>query len=127
MMFYTVKDHYWIINGSKTQVFSSYAKGYVPVDDPRYIVWLANGNLPTRIESEVLLWDVLAEQAPDCLPVITAGTDARKAWLMKVATTSETGKTLLEVLFNLENRIRILERKSVLTKADFLNAVKEML
>ena len=126
---FIAKDHYWIVNGSKTQVFSSLARGYVPVSDSRYVKWLESGNLPTRIESEASLLDVLAEQAPSCLPATTAGTDARKARLLKQLQATDVGSALMECLFNQENRLRVLERKVAISKADFLDevSVKAML
>jgi hypothetical protein len=121
---YRPRDWYWIVAGSTTHVFLSKAKAYVPVDNVAYVAWLVQGNLPTGIESEASLLKVLAEQAPDCLPDNAAGIEARRVRLLKQATTLEIGKALLEVLFNHENRIRVLERKTALTKAQFLAAIK---
>lgn len=66
---YTPQDWYWAVAGSTTQVWSSRARAYVPVDDAAYLAWLAAGHVPTPIASEADLWDVLATQYPAGLPV----------------------------------------------------------
>ena len=50
---------YWLVGGSETQVYSSAAAGYVAVDDEIFAGWLADGGIPTAIETEAELWDVL--------------------------------------------------------------------
>jgi len=67
---YTPADHYWIVNGDETRVYSSARAQYVSVDDQTYVAWLAGdgGRVPTRIVSEEELLDVLREQAPEVLP-----------------------------------------------------------
>lgn len=36
-------DHYWIIGGDETRVFSSKRAAFVPANDPEYLAWLARG------------------------------------------------------------------------------------
>lgn len=124
---YVANDWYWIVAGSVTQVFSSYEKAYVSISDARYVAWLAKDNLPSKIGSESSLIEGLAEHAPDCLPDNAAGIEARKTRLLKIAQTTEIGKVLVAVLFDHENRIKVLEKKTKLTKAQFFAAVKELL
>ena len=59
MMMYTPKDWYWIIAGDDRQVYSSARSAFVGVGDKAYKIWLAQGNVPTRIASMDELKDVL--------------------------------------------------------------------
>lgn len=124
---YIAWDWYWIVAGSTTQVFSSKAKAYVPVANATYQAWLDSGYKPTNIASEALLWDVLAEQAPECLPSTPTGADARQRRLIGRLDVEEVGKVLATALFQHENRIRALEGKAPIPKAQFINALKELL
>jgi len=124
---YRPKDWYWIVAGSATQVFSSKAKAYVPVANATYVAWLAKGNMPTTIATEVALFKVLAEQAPECLPDNAAGIEARRSNLIGKLTTEKVGKVLATALFYHENRIRALEKKPAITKAQFIAALKDLL
>jgi hypothetical protein len=124
---YRITDHYWIVAGSTTQVFSSKAKAYVLVTDAVYLAWVARGYSPTKIATEAGLWDVLAEQAPECLPDTPAATEARRTRLISRLDALEIGRVVATALFNHENRIRALEKKQPITKAQFIAALKEML
>lgn len=62
------RDHYWIVAGDETRLWSSAARARVSPDDAGYVAFLDRGGLPTRILNEAELWDVLREQAPDRLP-----------------------------------------------------------
>ena len=59
MMMYTPKDWYWIIAGDDRQVYSSARSAFVGVGDKAYKIWLAQGNVPTRIASMDELQEVL--------------------------------------------------------------------
>lgn len=65
---YNPSDHYWIVAGDETRVFASARRVYVPVDDAAYVAWFAERGRVTRIDTEANLWDVLLQQAPQCLP-----------------------------------------------------------
>lgn len=65
---YDVRDHYWIVAGDETRRWSSATRTYVAADDPAHLARLALVGFDTRIASEAELWDVLRDQAPDCLP-----------------------------------------------------------
>lgn len=123
---FKIRDWYWIVAG-KTQVFSSKAKGYVPVDNATYVAWLARKNNPTKTKTEADLFDTLAEQAPECLPYTAEGIEARRINLIGKLTTEKVGIVLATALFNQENRIRALEGKAPITKAQFIAALKAML
>ena len=59
MITYDPADHYWIVAGDDTQLWSSAEPGYVAADDAGYLVWCAAGRQPTRIASEAELDEVL--------------------------------------------------------------------
>lgn len=61
---YTAANWYWVVDGNTTQVYSSATAAYVPLSDATYVGWLANGNIPTAIDTEASLQDVLAQQYP---------------------------------------------------------------
>jgi hypothetical protein len=63
-MLYTPANWYWIVAGSTTQVYSSAKPGYVTLPDATYSAWLANGGLPTNIDSDGSLQGVLLDQYP---------------------------------------------------------------
>lgn len=56
--FYNPADHYWIVAGDDSQVYSSARAGFVPVDDAEYAAWSGSGTA-TRIVSMAELEDVL--------------------------------------------------------------------
>jgi hypothetical protein len=58
---YNALDWYWIIGGNAAQVYSSHAevRNYVPAADPYLVAWLADGTLPTNIDTEANLGAVL--------------------------------------------------------------------
>lgn len=53
------RDHYWIVGGDESRLWSSAACTYVEANDAGYAVWQAGGRFPTRIASEDELRDVL--------------------------------------------------------------------
>ena len=117
---YTPSNWYWVVAGSTTQVYSSAASDYVPVADATYVAWLAAGNRPSTIASETELGEVLARY--DLTPVSIGILDSYQD---KVADEIPT-RLLLKVLFNLSNRVRVLEGDVELTKAQFKLALKAM-
>jgi len=115
------RNHYWIVTGSATQVFASASGDYVPVVDATYQAWLAAGNTPSRIVSEAELGEVLAQH--DIEPVAANLLDEYKGSLVDRLPV----KVLLKVLFNHENRIRVLDGQPTITQAQFKNALKSLL
>lgn len=126
-MAYTASNWYWIVGGITNQVFSSKVKAYVPAADAGYVAWLAQNNSPTKIATEEELFDVLAEQAPECLPDNAAGISARQDNLIGKLTVEKVGRVLATALFNHENRIRALAGQGAITKAQFIAALKDLL
>jgi hypothetical protein len=61
---FNVADWYWIVAGSDSQVYSSAAAAYKPVDNPEYVAWLEAGGVPTAILNEDELRDALLANYP---------------------------------------------------------------
>lgn len=113
---------YWIVAGSTTQVYSSAAVAYVPVTDPIYLAWISNSlNKPLSIAVEQDLFDQLSD-AGIAIPAIATISDQEKTRLI-----SRADKTIFKLLFNHENRIRVLEGKAAITKAQFISAIKSIM
>lgn len=57
----TLADHYWIVAGDASRVWSSARAAYVAPDDGSYVAWMAadEDRFPTRISSEADLDAVL--------------------------------------------------------------------
>jgi hypothetical protein len=71
MIPYNPSVWYWIIPGVEGEVFSSARPGMVPVTDADYVVFLAGGNTPSRLNPDLSkaqgfseLHEVLRLQAP---------------------------------------------------------------
>ncbi|BBE51145.1 hypothetical protein OYT1_ch1598 [Ferriphaselus amnicola] len=65
---YNASNHYWIVGGDESRLYSSARAKYVPADDELYKQWLNSGIPPTRIQSEEDLADVIGEQYPPGWP-----------------------------------------------------------
>lgn len=81
-----INDWYWYVGGDETQVYSSAAQGYVPVDDAAFLSWLGrtrarpNGDKATRIASESDLFDELKRRGrEDLLPSSDAARQVAEA------------------------------------------------
>jgi hypothetical protein len=104
-----LRNHYWIVGGSTTQVYSSAVGDYVPVSDPTYVAWLAASdidrpNAPTRIDTPANLGEVLAGimARPTAADVLDGYQDTHARNTIAAAA--------FKVLFNHENRLRAVER-----------------
>ena len=54
---YNPNNHYWVVAGSASEVYSSAVNDYVPIADATYVAWLDNGTyvplpVPTQAEWE---------------------------------------------------------------------------
>jgi hypothetical protein len=119
---YLPENWYWIVADSTTQVYSSLSGNYVSVDDPTYLDWIANDNVPTPIISAAELGEVLADYEVTT-PVPAAILDGMKSRQVALLTRG----VLLKILYNHENRIRTLEGQGTLTVPQFLGALKSLL
>ena len=94
---YNASNHYWIVGGSTTQVYSSASASYVAVADATYVAWLAAGNLPTKISANDMLLlqiDFLeAKQTPRRIREAATGTDG--GWLGAMNTQISTLRSQL--------------------------------
>lgn len=115
------RNWYWIVAGSTTQVYSSKSGNFVPLADTGYQAWLTVGNLPTKIDSEANLGDVLAPYAlrPTAAGVLEGYKESQAVKL--------TVEVVAKVLFNHENRIRTLAGQPMVTAAQFKDALKDLL
>lgn len=118
---YNPNDWYWIVGGSTTQVFSSAAGGYVPVNNPTFAAWKEDGSLPSSILNETELGEVLAPY--NIRPVTAAVLDAYQDTQARELTLAVVAK----VLFNLANEIRVLKGQSQITPAQFRTYVKGLM
>lgn len=118
---YNAANRYWIVNNSTTEVFSSAVGDYVPVDDPTFVEWKADGTAPTRIASEAELGEVLAPY--NIRPVNAGILDAYQDTQARNLTVEVVAK----VLFNLVNEIRVLKGQQQITAAQFRAYVKGLM
>lgn len=79
MFNYVPSNHFWIVGGNATRVWSSAAAAYIQATDPVYVAWLAAGGMPTSILNEQELGDVLTAQCPAGWPLAAAKTQAQAA------------------------------------------------
>lgn len=94
---------YWIVAGSTTQVYSSAVGDFVPVTDATYQAWLAAGHVPTKIDTEANLGQVLAQYLlrPAPANVLDGYKQALAVGIVNFVQ--------FKILFNHENRIRAIE------------------
>lgn len=122
-MTYSTSDWYWIVGGDGSRTYSSAAAAYVATSDSTYLAWVLAGNTATKIGSEASLWDVLTQQFP-------AGIAANNAAGQAVRQSDQENsmdQAAIKVLFNHENRIRVLEAKAAITIAQFVAAIRALL
>ncbi len=118
---YNPAKWYWVVAGSTTQVYSSAAGNYVLVADATYQTWLTKGGVPTKIDTEQNLADVLV-QAGQPLPPATTPSNAQKdKWFADVP------KAVQVWAFDIENRFRVSQGTAALTANQFKNYVKGLL
>lgn len=118
---YTPTDWYWKVNNSTTQVYSSRVGNYIPVEDKTYVGWLSNGGIPTSIETEAALGDVLSQYS--IRPVATSVLDGYKDDQARKITLEVVAK----ILFYLVNEIRGLKGQNPINANQFRNQVKELM
>jgi hypothetical protein len=121
MITYDPSNWYWYVAGDQTKAYSSAAGDYVASDDATFQAWLASGGVPTNIDTEDNLSEVLANAS--IRPVNANVLDGYKG---KQAS-QFTAKIAAKVAFNHENRLRALEGKAAVTAAQFASALKAML
>jgi hypothetical protein len=62
---FDIKNHFWIVAGDLSQVYSSAAKDFVVADDAGFKEWKESSGLPTPIDSLESLKEVFDSQYPD--------------------------------------------------------------
>lgn len=120
---FTPADWYWKVATVPGQVYSSKTGAFVPENDEAYQGWLSFGRLPTKIDSEASLGDVLAQYAA---PAPASAGAVRDAYLEQQATKLPV-EIIFKILFNHENRIRTLAGQQQITAAQFKAAIKALI
>ena len=70
MIPYNIRNWYWFVGGDETRPWSSaagksvFAYGYIFTSDQAFQAWLAAGGMPTRIDSEDNLKEVVRRLLP---------------------------------------------------------------
>jgi hypothetical protein len=118
---YSPENWYWIVGGDQQQVYASARGIFVPIADATYVAWRDRGNHPTPIGSTSELAAVLA-------PAFARPNDATLLNLYQTEQASNIlSKAAFKVLFNHENRIRVLEGKAPISVPLALAAIKELM
>jgi hypothetical protein len=125
---YNPKNWYWFVGGDQTKAFSSASGDYVLSADATFQAWLADGTLPTKIDTEANLGAVLA---PYLMRPANAG--VLDGYTTSQATTI-IAHVAFKIAFNHENRLRAIERQlglngspPNLTAQQALNVVKGLM
>jgi hypothetical protein len=112
---------FWIVGGSATQVYSTAIGDYMPSTDARYVTWqsMAGGLIAGKVASEAELGGVLARFGlrPTNASVLSA---------YQAAAVTGMDAVQNKILFNLNNRLRVLEGQPTLTAAQFIAAMASL-
>lgn len=73
---YDARRWFWHIGSDESRFYSS--------EEREFVNTIPDGFVPTRIVSEEELWDVLRQQAPECLPFDPIAYAAQKRWEKEV-------------------------------------------
>lgn len=120
---YDPANWYWLVGDKApgTQVYSSAADAYVPLNNATYVSWLASGGTPTNIDTEQNLADVLAA-AGQPLPPGAGTSDVQKNALF-----ADIPQAVQVWAFAVDNRVRVLEGQAQRTVAQFKSYVKSLI
>lgn len=121
MIPYNPNKHYWIVAGDQSRVYSSETEDYVPSNNAAYQAWRSSGGLPTPIENESLLGEVLAQLSlrPKPAGILDAYKDAQSVNI--------SAKVAAKILFKFANEIRLLKGQNEITPAQFKAWVKDLM
>lgn len=121
MKIFDPKNWYWHVGGDQSQAYSSAAGNYVQSSDATFQVWLADGTLPTNIDTEANLGAVLAPylQRPAHAGILDGYQEAQ--------TDHTVMKLVFKLLFNMNNDIRVLKGQQPLTAAQARAYVKGLM
>jgi hypothetical protein len=119
---FTPANWYWIVAGSTAQVYSSGVGDYVPVSDATYQSWLAAGNMPTKIDTEQNLTDVLLAAGEPGVPTTPSPSSSAADQHF-----SNIPLAVQRWAFAVDNRVRVVEGQPMRTAAQFKSYVKGLL
>lgn len=121
---YDPNKWYWYVGGDQTKAYSSAAGNYVLSSDATFQAWLADGTLPSAIDTEANLGGVLAPYYPSVTrPVPAAILDGYQ----QNQSDDVFQHKLVKLLFTLVNRVQVLEGKQALTVAQAKAYVKGLM
>lgn len=106
MKSYNPLNWYWIVNNDASNVYSSAIGDYVAVSNVTYQAWIADGTVPTVIDTEDNLGGVLSAYYPDITRPIVAG--VLSGYQQEQANDIFKHK-LIKYLFVLHNDVRVLK------------------
>jgi hypothetical protein len=120
-MEYDPANWFWIVAGDPMRVYSSASQTYVAADSPAYVQWLKLRNKPRRVASEADLWDLLIEADVSVPGGVTPSNTSKTRQLAGIP------RPVVLTLFNLWNRVRVLEGLPALTRVQFRSALRDLL
>lgn len=118
MKIYNPKDWYWIVGGDATKAYSSALGDYVSAGDVAFAAWKQDGTLPTNIDTEANLGEVLA--AYSIRPVHAGVLDGYTESHSRKLTVEVVAKILLWCV----NEIRALKGQPALNAQQFRAFIK---
>lgn len=118
---YDPSNWYWVVAGNTTSVYSSAVSDYVPATDSTYAAWVAGGNVPTPIDTEVSLAGVLE---PLLIRPVAAGVLAAYQEAQAAAIAADPS---FKTIFYLMKQVAALQGGPVPTAADALALMKATL
>jgi len=121
-MLFDIYNWFWIVGGAQDQVWSSAAMAYVPITDNNYQAWIAAGNIPSNINSEEELREILKRRASD---ICTQ--DERVDAAFERNGDADFVRLTFESFFELINRILVLEGNQQITRIQFKTWLKKKL
>lgn len=111
---YDPTNWFWYVGGDTSKAYSSAAGAYVAASNATFQAWLADGTVPTKIDTEANLGAVLAVYYPSVpRPTVTGVVDGYQ----QNQADDVFQHKLVKLLFTMLNRIQVLEGKPALTVA----------
>lgn len=121
MKIYDPKNWYWHVGGDETKAYSSATGDFVQASDAIFQEWKADGTVPTDIDTEANLGEVLAPylQRPSHAGVLDGYKEAHAGQVII--------KVPFKLLFQMNNDIRVLKGQQPLTANQARNYVKGLM
>lgn len=119
--FFNPRDWYWFVGADETRVYSSKADRLVPVADATYAAWVAEGGQTSRAANKAEMGEILSSYnlRPSDASMLDGYTEKQATKL--------TLEVVAKALFNVVNRVRILEGNQPVTAAQFKAYLKGLM